>query len=48
MSTTPIAANSIQQEVQAFFHHRRSDLQQLAKDLRSGDLNAAQQDYPML
>lgn len=48
MSTTPIAANSIHQELQTFFNHRRSDLQQLAKDLKSGDLTAAQQDYQTL
>ena len=48
MLTTPIADKSIRQELQAFFHNRRSDLQQLAKDLRSGDLTTAQEDYQTL
>ena len=48
MSTTPVASNSIYNELQTFFDHRRSDLQQLAKDLKSGDLTAAQQDYQTL
>lgn len=48
MSTTPVATNSIRQELQTFFNNRRSDLRQLAKDLQSGDLTAAQQDYQTL
>jgi len=48
MSTTPVVSNSIHQELQSFFDHRRSGLQQLAKDPQSGDLTAAQQDYQEL
>lgn len=48
MSTTPIVSNSIHQELQSFFDHRRSGLRQLAKDLQSGDVTTAQQDYQEL
>ena len=48
MSIAPVASNSIHQELQSFFDHRRSGLQQLGKDLKSGDLTAAQQDYQSL
>jgi hypothetical protein len=48
MSTVPVASNSIYTELKSFFDHRRSDLQQLGKDLKSGDLTAAQQDYQTL
>jgi len=48
MSTVPVASNSLRQELQSFFDHRRSGLQQLAKDLRSGDVTTAQQDYQEL
>jgi hypothetical protein len=48
MSTAPVASNSIHQELQSFFDHRRSGLQQLAKDVRSGDVTAAQRDYQEL
>jgi hypothetical protein len=48
MSMLPIVSNSSHQELQSFFDHRRSGLQQLAKDLQSGDLTTAQQDYQEL
>jgi hypothetical protein len=48
MSTAAVSSNSIYQELQSFFSERRSDLQKLGKDLKSGDLTAAQQDYQTL
>jgi hypothetical protein len=48
MSTTAVASSSIYQELRTFFQSRRSDLQQLGKDLKSGDLTKAQQDYQTL
>ncbi|SRR5579871_386007 len=45
MSTAAVSSNSIYQELQSFFSQRRSDIKQLGKDLQSGDLTAAQQDY---
>jgi hypothetical protein len=48
MSTAAVSANSIYQELQSFYQQRRSDLQQLGKDLKSGDLTDAQQEYQAL
>jgi hypothetical protein len=48
MSTAAVTSSSIYQELWTFFQSRRSDLQQLGKDLKSGDLTKAQQDYQTL
>src|ERR1700751_4100207 len=48
MSTAAVSSNSIYNELQSFFSQRRSDIKQLGKDLQSGDLTAAQQDYQNL
>ncbi len=48
MSTTAVSSNSIYQELRTFFQSRRSDLQHLGNDLKSGDLTKAQQDYQAL
>lgn len=43
MSTTPVASNSLFQQLQSFNQQRQSDLKQLGQALQSGDLNNAQQ-----
>ncbi|HEY6337386.1 MAG TPA: hypothetical protein VIW68_02725 [Candidatus Sulfotelmatobacter sp.] len=43
MSTTPVASNSLFQQLQSFYKQRQSDLKQLGQALQSGDLNGAQQ-----
>jgi hypothetical protein len=48
MSTTAVSNVSIFQELQNFYHDRRTDLRQLGSALQSGDLNAAQQAYDAL
>lgn len=48
MSTAAVSSNSIYQELQSFYQQRRSDLQQLGNDLKSGDLTDAQQEYQAL
>ena len=48
MSTAAVSSNSIYQELQQYFQQRRSDLQQLGKDIKSGDLSDAQQEYQAL
>jgi hypothetical protein len=45
MSTAAVSSSSIFQELQNFYQNRQADLKQLGADLKSGDLNAAQQDY---
>jgi hypothetical protein len=45
MSTAAISSNLINSQVSSYFQQRRSDLQQLSKDLQSGNLSAAQQDF---
>lgn len=48
MSTTAVSNLSIFQEIQNFYHDRRTDLRQLGRALQAGDLNAAQQAYDTL
>jgi len=48
MSTSAVSSNSIYQELQHYFQQRRSDLQQLGKDIKAGDLSDAQQKYQAL
>lgn len=48
MSTAAVSSNSIYQQLQQYFQQRRSDLQQLGKDIKSGDLSDAQQEYQAL
>lgn len=48
MSTTPVSASSIYQELQAYFQQRGSDLQQLGSDLLAGSIANAQQDFNTL
>ena len=48
MSTTPVSASSIYQELQAYFQQRGSDVQQLGNDLLSGSIANAQQDFNAL
>ncbi|MBZ5683376.1 MAG: hypothetical protein LAO24_25125 [Acidobacteriia bacterium] len=45
MSTAAISHSSLIQQLQTFFHHRVTDLQQLRQSLESGDLAGAQQAY---
>ena len=44
----PTTSVSIYRDMHSFFDQRRSDLRQLKRDLQSGDLTAAQQDYQTL
>jgi hypothetical protein len=48
MSTMPVSAISIYQELQAYFQQRGSDLQQLGSDLLAGSIANAQQDFNTL
>src|ERR1700722_6783535 len=48
MSTAAVSGSSIFQELQSFYQTRGSDIKQLGKDLQSGDLSAAQQDFNSL
>lgn len=45
---SPVPAESIDQQRQDFFQHRKADLQQLGEALRSGDADAAQHAYDAL
>jgi len=45
MSTAAVSTSSIYQELQAYFQQRGSDLQQLGKALKSGDVAGAQQEF---
>jgi hypothetical protein len=48
MSTAPVSATSIYQEIQSFYQNRQSDLSQLGQALQNGDLAGAQQAYSTL
>lgn len=48
MSTPPVSSSSIYQELQAYLQQRGTDVQQLGKDLSSGNLANAQQDLNAL
>jgi hypothetical protein len=45
MSAAAISSSLVNQVSPGYFQQRKADLQQLSKDLQSGDLTAAQQDY---
>ncbi|HEV2401210.1 MAG TPA: hypothetical protein VGS27_30025 [Candidatus Sulfotelmatobacter sp.] len=45
MATAAVSSSSIYQEMRTYFQERSSDLQKLGQALKSGDLNAAQQEY---
>jgi hypothetical protein len=45
MLTAAVSANLLSQVSPDYFQQRRADLQQLGKDLQSGNLSAAQQDF---
>jgi hypothetical protein len=48
MLTAALSANLLNQTDQTYFQQRRTDLQQLGKDLQSGNLSASQQDFTTL
>ena len=45
MSTAAISSSSAEQGLQAYFKQRQADLSQLGQDLKSGDLQGAQQEF---
>ena len=45
MSAIAVPTSSISQGLQSYFHERNSDLSHLAKALKAGNLDAAQQEY---
>ncbi len=45
MSIAALSSSAVNQQASAYFQKRRADMQQLGKDLKSGDLAAAQQDF---
>jgi outer membrane protein assembly factor BamD (BamD/ComL family) len=45
MSTSALTCASLHQQMETYFHTRQKDLAQLGKDLQSGNMSAAQQDY---
>ena len=45
MSTAAVSTSSIYQQLQAYFHARNSDLQQLGQALQSGDIAGAKQEF---
>ena len=48
MSITAVSSSSIYQELQTYFQQRRTDVRQLGRDLASGTLADAQQDFKAL
>ncbi|MGA2004880.1 MAG: hypothetical protein ABSG70_15960 [Terriglobales bacterium] len=48
MSTAAVSTTSIYQELQAYYQQRSADVQQLGKDLTSGNLANADQDFTTL
>jgi len=45
MSVGQVSGGPVSKADQAYFEHRRADLVQLGKDLKSGNAQAAEQDY---
>lgn len=48
MSTASVSSHSLYSDLQSYFCVRNHDLQKLGKDLQSGDLAAAQQEFAVI
>jgi hypothetical protein len=48
MSTSAVSSPSILQKLQSFYQSRQTDLKQLGNDIKSGNLDAAKQDFQAL